>query len=226
MRFSYREFKVVFLASAIFLIASPGKDFTLKAIILLLLLSLVSLYFKDLQKLESISYIDSLTQIYNRHKFLELADIELNRHIRYGCPLSFILLDLDNFKKVNDIYGHSEGDRVLKELSDLISRNLRKSDVFARWGGEEFIVMLPNANASESYVVAEKIRALVEKHNFGKVENITISLGISELTDCHSLVGTITQADQALYQSKMKGRNRVTTSASSTCGSCKTCTYV
>lgn len=235
----YIKPKILSIAFLIFLVSCFGKEnlfldmlsgdiesLAYAGSIVFLLYLFVSLYIKDVKKLESISFTDSLTEVYNRHRFLELAHDELDKHIRSEAPLSFVMIDLDNFKKVNDDYGHNVGDRVLKDISSLISRNIRKTDTFARWGGEEFILMLPDSDSYSAYKISERLRLLVENHIFKDAGNLTVSIGISELTECHSLIGTIAQVDKALYKSKLDGRNKVSVSPKTLCGECETCTYI
>lgn len=185
--------------------------------IILLVFFVFIMHTKYVNKLEAISYIDNLTKIYNRHKFLELAENELSRSIRYNSDLSFILFDLDHFKKVNDTYGHNEGDLVLRKLSKIVSGSIRDTDVFARWGGEEFIVMLPETNLENAYIASEKIRKAVESHQFGKVQNLTVSLGVSTVYSCNNLLTSIDLADKALYESKQNGRNMSTIASPEKC---------
>lgn len=178
--------------------------------IISILFIVFSLYFvRNKERIEKISYYDSLTRIYNRHKFLELAKLEMERFRRNQDIFSIVLLDIDFFKKVNDNYGHNIGDEVLKSMSALILENLRKVDVFARWGGEEFIILLPSTNADKARLVAEKIRSLVEEFDFNEVGNITISLGVAQIgSNSSSIEEAVDMADQALYISKRTGRNR------------------
>lgn len=231
--------KVLATALLIFLVSCLGREnlflnilsgdmrsLIYVASIFIFLALFVLIYTKDVKKLESISFTDSLTEVYNRHRFLELAHDELDKHIRSEAPLSFVMIDLDNFKKVNDDYGHNVGDQVLKDISSLISRNIRKTDTFARWGGEEFILMLPDSDSYSAYKISERLRLLVENHIFKDAGNLTVSIGISELTECHSLIGTIAQVDKALYKSKLDGRNKVSVSPKTLCGECETCTYI
>lgn len=198
------------------------KTIQINAIIVLLFFVLV-MHTRNISQLEAISYIDNLTKIFNRHKFLELAETELSRSTRYSSDLSFILFDLDHFKKVNDNYGHNEGDLVLRKVAKLVSSNLRKTDVFARWGGEEFIVILPETNQESAYAAAEKIRKAVESYQFGKVKSLTISLGVSTVYSCKNLLASIDLADKALYESKQNGRNQTTVANPGKCLGCSEC---
>ena len=133
----------------------------------------------------------------------------MERFTRGQDIFSIVLLDIDFFKKVNDNHGHNIGDDVLKSMSALILENLRTVDVFARWGGEEFIILLPSTNADKARLVAEKIRSLVEEFDFNEAGNITISLGVAQISsDSLSIEKAVDMADQALYISKRTGRNK------------------
>lgn len=205
-------------------------DYVLKTflvnLIILLLIFIVVIHIKDMAKLESLSYIDNLTKIYNRHKFLELADAEISRSVRYGSSTSLIIFDLDHFKKVNDTYGHNEGDMVLRKIVKIVSTAIRKTDVFARWGGEEFIVMLPETNEENAFLAAEKIRKAVESSDFGKVGKLTISLGVSSIKSCNNILNSIDLADKALYESKQTGRNKTSISCTQNCSSYPNCNCI
>jgi len=158
--------------------------------------------------LEKKANIDSLTQIYTRQRFEELYSLELHRSQRYINSLSILFLDIDHFKKINDVYGHDIGDATLKTFASLISSTIREYDVFGRWGGEEFILMLPQTDVNVAFKIAEKLRKLIETYKFDKLKNITCSIGISMLQkddDYHSL---IKRADNALYKAKNTGRNK------------------
>ena len=153
---------------------------------------------------------DKLTNLYNRHKFSELFALELERYKRHGTIFSLCIFDIDFFKKINDIYGHMIGDEVLVKLSSEISKNIRTNDVFARWGGEEFVLLLPSTTIQSALIFAEKIREIVEKISFTRNFNITISIGASEVTQGDTQDSLIIRADEALYESKRTGRNKVT----------------
>ena len=119
-------------------------------------------------------------------------------------------MDIDHFKNINDNYGHLVGDKILKEFSSLIAQHLRQSDIFGRWGGEEFLIIAPHTNRQEAYVIAEKLRKIVQEHWFEEVGHLTVSFGVTECTKEHNFDTAISTADQALYRSKKEGRNRVT----------------
>lgn len=153
--------------------------------------------------------IDYLTGIYNRLMFNELLEAELQRARRYGSDLALIMFDLDHFKQVNDTYSHTMGDHVLKEVAQLVSENIRAHDIFTRWGGEEFTVLIPKSNRDQALVLAEKLRQLCEEHDFGDGLKVTASFGVTQLRADETVDLFIGRADQALYLAKSNGRNRV-----------------
>lgn len=152
--------------------------------------------------------IDYLTGIYNRLMFNELLEAELQRARRYGSDLSLIMFDLDHFKRINDTYSHTMGDHVLKEVAQLVSDNIRAHDIFTRWGGEEFMVLIPKSNAEQTLILAEKLRSLCESCDFGNGLRVTASFGITQFKVEDSSESFIGRADQALYLAKNNGRNR------------------
>lgn len=161
-------------------------------------------------KLKNSAEIDYLTNIYNRNKFYEIASREVKRAKRYKEDTAILLLDIDFFKKVNDSYGHEWGDKVLRELARKISTNIREVDIFARWGGEEFVLLLPNTGKEGGLVVAEKIRKLIHESKVKELDAITISIGVSLVdTENYDITAAINLADQAMYEAKTNGRNQV-----------------
>lgn len=158
---------------------------------------------------------DSLTDLFNHRYFQERLGAELSRASRYQHPLSAILLDVDNFKNLNDTYGHPFGDLVLQQIAKVLLLESRDIDVVARYGGEEFAIILPETKVTEAIVVADRLRAAVQNHSFvyaeGRSVPVTISLGVSQYP-AHSTEreGLVMAADLAMYQSKTMGRNRVT----------------
>jgi diguanylate cyclase (GGDEF)-like protein len=161
-------------------------------------------------KIAEIASNDSLTKLYNRqYLFIKMKE-ELRRFNRYGVTFSILLIDIDDFKKVNDTYGHQQGDRVLSRLSVLLKETLRDLDICSRYGGEEFIIVLPHTDGNEAKEIAERSRKKVEKY-FTKRLNITISIGISNCPDSASTIKKLIKvADMALYESKRDGKNRIT----------------
>ncbi len=166
-------------------------------------------------KLQRLAQTDYLTDVYNRRAFFELAAPELERSRRYHHSLAFVLMDVDNFKKVNDTYGHLVGDRVLQNMARACQRSLREVDTLARFGGEEFIVMLPETDGPGACRSAERLRQVIEQVEVsthqGQVR-ITTSLGVAVFQPDHDQITIdrlLGQADQALYQAKQAGRNQV-----------------
>jgi len=157
--------------------------------------------------------IDSLTGLYNRSKFGELFNLSYKNMLSREAPLSIIMLDIDHFKSVNDIHGHNNGDKVLVALSRVLSTTLRNIDIICRWGGEEFVALLPTADLQQVQLIAEKLRHSIEQLNFSFLDNITASLGVSEVRRGESMLEAIERADKALYLAKSSGRNRVKTEA-------------
>ena len=166
-----------------------------------------------LDKLEKLAITDGLTRLYNLRHFYKQLEVEIGRCSRYGHSLSLLLLDIDNFKKYNDSYGHLEGDKVLVRLSQIIKSCLRTMDSAYRYGGEEFTVILPETKGEEAKNVANRIKRAVELERFfpepDKVVTITISIGLTEYFKNEQLSTVIKRADQAMYNSKAQGRNRI-----------------
>ena len=163
------------------------------------------------QQLQKESLTDSLTGVGNRRRFNQILESEIGRYYRQGMlPFSMLILDIDLFKNVNDAHGHLAGDQVLKQLSKKVSTLLRASDEINRWGGEEFVVILPTANVQSATILAERIRSEVAETKFDEI-NITISIGVAEYVRGESQEELLNRADQALYIAKQSGRNKVIT---------------
>jgi len=159
------------------------------------------------QYLTELATKDLLTDIHNRHMFMELFSKELSQLKRQTNKLALVMMDLDHFKQINDTYGHNIGDYVLKHFASLVTNSVREADLFARWGGEEFVLLLRNAGCDEGYGVAEKIRALLEAEKFEGVGQVTCSIGITEVMGEDTLNSAIERADGAMYAAKDAGRN-------------------
>lgn len=157
----------------------------------------------------TLAITDSLTHAFNRRQMETLVHDEVERAQRYEQPMSLIILDIDHFKKVNDNYGHPVGDRVLQKVSEILAGSLRQSDSLGRWGGEEFLILLPQIHVGAAASVAEKLRLAVCTTNFELKAPVTISLGVAELRADESAGEWITRADQALYLAKDLGRNQL-----------------
>jgi len=166
-------------------------------------------------RLFGLATIDDLTGIHNRRHFMELFMHEIKRAHRYNNLLSLMMLDVDYFKSVNDTYGHVVGDIVLKHLAKMIQANLRELDIVARFGGEEFIVLLPNTDLKSAHEVAERICLIVSETPIDISEamlTISVSIGVVTLCkSCNSMEAMIKVADDALYKAKKDGRNRTVT---------------
>ncbi len=156
---------------------------------------------------------DGLTQVSNKRHLVDFLEREIARTIRFGRPLSVIMLDLDHFKKINDTYGHLAGDFILKEICDILNKLVRREELLARYGGEEFVIALPETALSTACTIAEKARRMVERHEFtfaGTEIRVTISLGCAELSPMAADPNNFLRAaDERLYEAKRAGRNRV-----------------
>ena len=160
-------------------------------------------------ELKKLATVDRLTGIYNRYKMDLSLDEQIEIAKRYERALSIIFFDIDFFKKVNDTYGHKVGDEVLKELVLLVSNHLRKSDIFGRWGGEEFLIILPETTKEEAFKLAEKLRKYIQLHKFNKIDKLTCSFGVTTLKEKDNSKIVISRVDKKLYKAKQNGRNRV-----------------
>jgi len=168
---------------------------------------------KSNQELQNISSRDALTGLYNRRFFDDVFSQELKSAQRYHKALSLLLVDLDHFKNINDEYGHPVGDEVLKHLAEILINNVREVDSVARWGGEEFIILLPQTSIHGAASVAETILKKVSSRQFDHDINLTTSIGVTEMsiddnTDC-----LLKRVDDALYRAKHDGRNRIVVEA-------------
>ncbi len=179
-------------------------------------ISAISMY----NRIKSLSILDGLTQLYNRRHVMEVFRQEFNKAMRYSAEFSVLMMDIDNFKHINDSYGHLSGDLVLKSMAGIIRNSIRNIDVPGRYGGEEFFLVLPETSRENSRIVAERIRARVEKHPFktviGEPLQVTVSIGIASLQPALKEMPTpvselelIKVADSSLYLAKRSGKNRV-----------------
>lgn len=162
-----------------------------------------------LGELDRLAGTDTLTGVWNRRRLEEAVRGEMDRLARYGHPLSLLVIDVDFFKAINDRHGHAAGDRALVELASLLETALRPSDALARWGGEEFVVLCPNATLATATVLAERLRHGVAETTFPPVGRITASIGVAECLPGESWERWFQRADAALYLAKSGGRNQV-----------------
>jgi diguanylate cyclase (GGDEF)-like protein len=162
------------------------------------------------KKLQELSITDKLTGLYNRLKIDEKLEEEHNRVIRYeNYQCSIMMIDIDFFKSINDTYGHQKGDEILKKLSDLMNSTFRNTDSIGRWGGEEFIIILPSTSTQEAHMSAEKLRIKVEENLFTDIHPVTISIGLGTFLAHETVDELLGRIDAALYDAKNKGRNCV-----------------
>ncbi len=161
---------------------------------------------KELQRL---STTDPLTGAYNRRMFMDLLTKEQQRADRYGDPFSLLMFDIDHFKAVNDQYGHDAGDRVLVEIVRLSMETIRQTDALARWGGEEFMVLLPKTDGAMARTMGERLRQGIAGHAFTNSCHLTISVGFTGLEQTDTIDSLLKRVDEAMYKAKKSGRNLV-----------------
>jgi diguanylate cyclase (GGDEF)-like protein len=155
------------------------------------------------------SLYDTMTNLYNHGAFMDILNSRIENHKSYHSGLALLFIDIDNFKKVNDTYGHLAGDSVLIQLGEILRKSLRKNDVPARYGGEEFAVLAARTTLQQGRIIGEKLRRDVEQHDFGIGKPITISIGVSIYKSNESADELIDRSDQALYEAKNSGKNKV-----------------
>ena len=164
---------------------------------------------REKQHYQHLAEYDMLTKIFNRAKINKELDKEITRVLRYGQRLSALMIDVDHFKNVNDTYGHQVGDVVLSELAALLADKVRKTDILGRYGGEEFIILMPSTSIESAYDIAERIRVHISIFKFTTTGKITCSIGVAEYHRGESAVSFVKRTDDALYMAKHNGRNKV-----------------
>jgi len=164
---------------------------------------------KYIKKLQKLAQKDFLTGIYNRRYINDLLEIELKEAKRYDKDLSVAIIDIDYFKHINDKYGHNTGDYVLKKFTQLIEQNIRETDLFGRWGGEEFIIIFTNTTLEVAYEKCLKLKNIVQNYNFAIVKSLTCSIGVANFSQNDKVFDLVEKADKALYRAKQTGRNKV-----------------
>ncbi|RTR39044.1 diguanylate cyclase [Shewanella canadensis] len=164
---------------------------------------------EKIREVDLLSNIDLLTNIANRRSFEKELKKEVLRSRRYNHPLSLAIFDIDLFKNVNDTYGHKIGDDILQKLCKLVSANIRELDFFARWGGEEFVLIFPELTVKKALIATEKLRTLISQFEIEPGLYITCSFGVTECTDKDTIEALFQRIDKSLYQAKSNGRNRI-----------------
>lgn len=162
---------------------------------------------KMTKKLEHLARTDSLTKIHNRYSIMEILSQEIHRSKRHDIPLSVLMFDIDFFKKINDDFGHDIGDKVLFQLVHVVKSTLREIDFIGRYGGEEFLIIMPETTLVEAKVIANRVKNKVAEYQFENIGKLTVSLGLVELQDDETVDETLKRVDDLMYQSKEGGRN-------------------
>ncbi|UCZ53764.1 GGDEF domain-containing protein [Bacillus shivajii] len=221
LKISITVYLLSFLPGVYHLLYSPfvnGQTFdTLLQFYIVTLAYIIALYFVQyvfevflqVDMAKHLANTDYLTGLPNRRKVDEFLDKELEVARSTEQPLSVILFDVDDFKKINDTYGHDAGDSVLKELSSLIKNHLPECTYFGRWGGEEFLVLFSGKNKEAGLKLAETLRHLIAKHEYSEIGQITSSFGVSEFIENDLKKDIVNRADEALYVAKKSGKNQV-----------------
>jgi diguanylate cyclase (GGDEF)-like protein len=184
------------------------KNMTI-ALIFFIIVTILIVYFLVKRGLEKDRITDKLTTLYNRYYLEEQITHHIDLYNRYTRKFSIIFLDIDFFKKINDTYGHEKGDDVLSEIANIIKKEIRDVDLPFRYGGEEFIILLPEIDLQRAIKIAERIRKSIENHKFQVDRQITISAGVAEYQKGESVREFISRADNYLYKAKENGRNKV-----------------
>lgn len=218
---------LLFMPNLPFTVADYSTTFKIRFVASFLALTIMSMIYEYLRgksqqnsqmisaRLDAASRTDDLTQLANRREMRHLMASEYERYVRHGNAFSILMVDLDHFKKVNDRYGHNIGDELLIEISRHFEAALRTEDRAARWGGEEFLILLPQTSGEQATRVAEKLRKVVagiDMSSRGMNEGATASFGVQCVDQATGIEDLVNQADRKLYQAKNLGRNRVVSS--------------
>jgi diguanylate cyclase (GGDEF)-like protein len=161
------------------------------------------------EELRKLAYLDSLTGLYNRRRIEEILEASRLTEALSHAGLGVLLCDIDHFKSVNDTYGHFSGDQILARIGQLLRDHFRRGDAVGRWGGEEFLVVLPNLTRAEAEVICENFRARIERESHPPIGKLTVSLGLAMLKPGESVPSLVQRADRALMLAKQNGRNRL-----------------
>ncbi len=178
-------------------------------VLYVMLMIIVFLIWRSRSKYEHFSSTDSLTNVNNRKGFFDGLKFMYDKAVKDKKDLYFLIFDLDHFKRINDNYGHSVGDYVLKILSEIITSNIRSTDFFGRWGGDEFVLAISGVSDDISKKIGEKLLKLVSEFDFDIEEKVTISIGLSKLNEDETIDSLLKRADEELYKAKNSGRNKI-----------------
>lgn len=225
-RWLYSIFASLFVSIGYFMFVAfyftevPFSEFSAAIVHILIVVFLSSIssysvnYYKRIQYLNNIELLkmaenDSLTGIYNKAKFnkeyARLADSAQEKN----TYLSVVMFDIDNFKGINDRYGHLVGDKILMDLTDVVRSNIHESDIFARWGGEEFVLIFPDMHLQQAIEITERLRKSISEHSFEKVGHVSCSFGVAAFENDDELDKVLQRADERLYMAKHSGKNKV-----------------
>lgn len=204
------------LAELFFEFSRNHEDWQLDDIVLsfLLIFSFYLMIFavrrwKETRLLLKKAYTDSLTEVYNRRKCVKTLSLEVKVAKKFNKPLSVIAIDIDHFKKINDVFGHAAGDHVLKTLSGLVKNEIRGADTLYRIGGEEFLIVSTETELSGATRLAERLRSMIEKYPFGRIGSVSASFGTAEYKSGDNCDSLMNRVDKKLYEAKETGRNKV-----------------
>ncbi len=161
------------------------------------------------EELRRLAATDPLTNAFNRRYFLQSVNKEINRAQRYGRPLALIMSDIDHFKQINDTFGHERGDEILREIAARVQQRLRQTDVFVRWGGEEFLILATETTLQQAVILAETLLAALHDASFADIGPVTASFGVTNYRFGETLDQWLKRVDNLMYQAKSEGRNRV-----------------
>ncbi|ADD67922.1 response regulator receiver modulated diguanylate cyclase [Denitrovibrio acetiphilus DSM 12809] len=159
------------------------------------------------KELELIAVTDKLTRLHNRQKLDQVMNYEMSQFQRYGTKFSVIIIDADDFKTVNNSHSYHIGDKILVKISGILLMNVRDSDTCGRWGGDEFLVILPKASEGDAVIVAEKLRKTIAERDYGIDNNVTVSIGVAEIEKGETVAKLVASAGKALYKAKKSGKN-------------------
>jgi diguanylate cyclase (GGDEF)-like protein len=217
LRFSLTYLGLGLLAGGIGLLASPSLNatsintavqFTLSNIAYLALLYMFAFLRRHYAQMHQMAHTDALTNLINRRAMQQKLEGELERARRYNRPFALVLADIDHFKKVNDTYGHSVGDQVLREVAGRLAQHLRDSDSLARWGGEEFLILAPETDLHQAHLLARRLLEAIGESPISGVP-VTLSLGVACYRQGDTVAALLSRADEAMYRAKAGGRNQV-----------------